>query len=117
MKHEYRELKIWQKARSLNLDIYNMTITFPKEEKYELASQMKRCSVSIVSNIAEGSAFDSASNFKRYLSIALGSLVELETQLFLASDIGYISLETLEVELDKTDHFKRMIISFAKSLN
>ena len=87
MKHEFRDLKIWQKARTLNKDIYKVSKTFPKEELYGLTSQIRRASISVPSNISEGSGYDSDAQFLRYLYIALGSLCEVETQLYLSSDI------------------------------
>jgi len=116
MKHEFRDLKIWQKARTLNKEIYKVSKTFPKEELYGLTSQIRRASISVPSNISEGSGYDSDAQFLRYLYIALGSLCEVETQLYLSSDIDYISTKQLELTLVKTDELKRMIIGYMKSL-
>jgi four helix bundle protein len=78
---DYRDLTAWQKAMDLVVHVYTATITFPKEELYGLTSQMRRAAVSIPSNIAEGQGRRTSNEeFNRYLSIALGSLCELETQ-------------------------------------
>ena len=117
MKHEYRNLKIWQSARQLNLSVQNLTSTFPKEEQFGLTSQLRRAAISIASNIGEGGAYQSNAQFSRFLSISLGSLCEVETQLFLALDSEYINEQNLNHILEKTDHLKRMIIAFMNGLN
>ena len=114
MKHEYRELKIWHKAREVNLLIYSMTESFPKQETYGLSSQMRRAAVSIVSNISEGSAFESDAQFLKYLFISLGSLCEVEAQSYLALDINYIQQDELDKVLKESDQLKRMLLSFMK---
>lgn len=117
MKHEFKELKIWQNARILNIDIYRLSGHFPKEEKFGLTSQIRRASVSIASNIAEGSGYQSDVMFVKYLNISLGSLCEVETQLYLAMDIGYLQTETIEPIIKQIESLKRMILSFRKRLN
>ncbi|MFZ2886444.1 MAG: four helix bundle protein [Minisyncoccia bacterium] len=97
----YRELIVWQKAMDLVEIIYRMTEQFPKSEMYGLTSQMRRCSVSIPSNIAEGSKRRTKADFKNFLSIALGSTAELETQLMLAKRIGFVD----SVAFSKADAF------------
>ena len=116
MEHEYRNLKIWEKARTLCNEVYMHTKQFPKQERYSLVNQMRRCSVSIASNISEGSGAGTDDNFKRYLNISTASICELETQLYISYDLKYISAEKLEMTISKTDELKRMIISFKKSL-
>ena len=86
----YRDLHVWQRSIDLSLNVYQMTRAFPKDEMYGLTSQMRRAGVSIPSNIAEGQAKRSLPEFQRYLSIALGSLAELDTQLILAVRLKYI---------------------------
>jgi four helix bundle protein len=85
----YRDLQIWQKAVDLAVHVYQITETFPKSEVYGLASQMRRAAVSVASNIAEGHSRSQA-ELSRFLSIARGSLAELETQLEIAQRIGYL---------------------------
>lgn len=91
--HNYHELKIWQESRKLVKDVYSLTSTFPKEEMYGLTSQIRRAAVSIPSNIAEGTGRSSDKEFYRFLDFAVGSLFELETQIILANDLGFISNE------------------------
>jgi four helix bundle protein len=83
-------LQLWQEGIALSREIYNVTAAFPKEEMYGLTSQMRRASISIPSNIAEGAARGSDKEFLQFIIIARGSLMELETQLILAREIGYI---------------------------
>ena len=116
MKHEYKDMKIWHKAREVNLLIYNLTANFPKEETYGLSSQMRRAAVSVVSNISEGSAFESDAQVLRYLYISLGSLCEVEAQTYLSLDVNYINKVELETVLKESDQLKRMILAFMKSL-
>ena len=85
----YRELKVWQKGMELARDTYMLTCSFPKGELYGLTSQMQRAAVSIPANIAEGHARDSTKEFLHHLSIARGSLAELETLLELAQSLEY----------------------------
>jgi four helix bundle protein len=86
----YQDLKPWQFSIDFAEQIYCITESFPKHELYQLSSQMQRAAVSIPSNIAEGHARESSREFLHYLSIALGSLAELETQLVLAQRRAYI---------------------------
>jgi len=116
MKHEYKELKIWNKARELNKMIYSMTDDFPKSETYSLSNQLRRASISIASNISEGSAYESAAMFSKYLNTSLGSLCEVETQIFLARDVDYINETKTNELINETDQLKRMLISFKSQL-
>lgn len=94
--NKYKDLKIWQKAVDLSVKVYEITRNFPKDEIYGLTSQMRRSSVSIAANIAEGSGRSSTKEFRQFLSIAYGSSCELETQLIIAERSRFISKETLE---------------------
>jgi four helix bundle protein len=87
----FKELIVWQKAYQFALNIYQETNGFPKSEIYGLTSQLRRCAVSIVSNIAEGYQRQHLGEYMRFLSISLGSCAEAETQLILAQDLNYIS--------------------------
>jgi len=110
----FRNLSVWSKRHSLTLKIYSLTKTFPKDEIIGLASQMRRCAYSIPSNIAEGCGRNSTPDFKRFLVIAAGSSSELEYQLFLSKDLGYIS-EVLFKELEsETIEIRKMLCSLAK---
>lgn len=86
----YKELIVWQKSYSLGLLIYKLTDNFPKKEDFSLTSQMRRCALSIPSNIAEGYRRGHRKEFVQFLQIAFGSASELETQMMFARDIGYI---------------------------
>jgi four helix bundle protein len=90
----YRDLTIWQKAMDLSVEIYRVTRDFPVSERYNLASQLKRASISIPANIAEGRTRTGRGEFRRSVSIARGSIAELETELELARRLGYVSNET-----------------------
>lgn len=93
---DFRNLAVWQKAHSMTLDVYRATEDFPKSELYGLTSQMRRCCISIGSNIAEGCGRVGEAEKARFLQIAAGSQSELEYQLILAKDLGYLSTETAE---------------------
>ena len=90
MKRKHHDLHVWQEAMLLVKDIYAVTKQFPREEIYALTSQMRRAAVSIPSNISEGAARTSKKEFLQFLSIARGSLSELETQVILTEDLGYL---------------------------
>ena len=105
----FRELVIWQKAMGVARKGYRLTATFPKEEKYELTSQLNRALVSIPSNISEGCSRSSDADFARFLEIAQGSAFEVETQLILASDFKYIKEELLSELLEELHYLQRQI--------
>lgn len=90
MKRKHHDLRVWQETRILVKDIYTVTKHFPREEIYALTGQMRRAAVSVPSNISEGAARTSKKEFLQFLSIARGSLSELETQVLLAGDLGYL---------------------------
>lgn len=99
---DYRELDVWIESRRLNKLVYQVSNDFPKEEVFGLTSQLRRSSVSVASNIAEGCGRSSDADIKRFLMIARGSLFETETQLFLALDLNYLSegqFESLQVQI------------------
>lgn len=104
---DFRKLLVWQKGHELVLHVYRVSRGFPREELFGLTSQMRRCAVSVPSNIAEGSGRGSDPDFARFLIIAMGSSSELEYQLLLARDLGYVeaeshrSIETLVKEVKK----------------
>lgn len=100
----------------LSRRMYSVTQSFPKEEQYGLISQMRRCAVSIPSNIAEGSQRSSDKEFANFILISRGSLAELETQLILAHDFGYIDGKEFELVLRDIDELSRMLHSFYSKL-
>ena len=93
---DYRKLRVWQAAHKLVLDVYRETRSFPKEEAYGLTAQVRRSAVSIPSNIAEGCGRRSDRDFSRFLAIAMGSAAELDYQLLLARDMGFLNTATYE---------------------
>jgi four helix bundle protein len=107
----YRDLQIWQKAVDLAVHVYQITETFPKSEVYGLASQMRRAAVSVASNIAEGHSRSQA-ELSHFLSIARGSLAELETQLEIAQRIGYLSQKGYSALSEETDSLGRQVNVF-----
>ena len=95
----FKDLTVWQKAYRLTLCIYKISTEFPKEEQYCLTAQIRRCAVSIPSNIAEGYARQYSKEYRQFLSLAYSSLAELETQFLLVKDIGYLNgINTQEIE-------------------
>ena len=94
--NNYKELIVWQKSMNLVEKVYNLTLMFPKEEKYGLTSQIQRSAVSIPSNISEGAGRNSNKEFRNFLGIANGSINELSTQLELSLRIGYLKVNELE---------------------
>lgn len=114
-RHNFKKMKIWQLGMEIAKTILNLTGTFPNHEKFGLKSQMDRCSISIPSNIAEGSSRTNKS-FRHFIDIALGSSFELQTQLLLAYHRQYISEEvTTDIE-NKIEEFQRMTMSFQNTL-
>ena len=114
--HNFRKLNIWTKSISFVSDIYKITNLFPKEEKFGLISQIQRASVSIPTNIAEGSAKSSNKDFSRFLEISLGSSFEVETELQVAVNLAYIDEASfLEIQ-NKLIELQKMISSFKDQL-
>ena len=99
----HHHLKAWQEAMALVKEIYRTTEHFPASERYGLVSQLRRAAVSVPSNIAEGAARESTKEFAQFLVVARGSLSELETQLLLARDLGYLPTSTVEPLLEKVE--------------
>jgi len=116
MLKNYKELKVWEKAYKLCLDIYTVTKRFPKEEIYGLTSQIRRSAVSIPSNIAEGYGRKTTSEYVRFLYIAYGSVCELETQTMLSGDLDYMNKEKLQELREELGDVERMLKAMIKSL-
>jgi four helix bundle protein len=112
----YRDLKVWQLAMTLAEVVYRHCANFPRHETYGLASQLQRAAISIPSNIAEGQARSSSKEFGHFLSIALGSLAELETQVILAQRLAYLSNEDAELILLQAEEIAKMLKGLQKSL-
>lgn len=112
----HHNLEVWKKALELVNCIYQLTIRFPNEEKFGLISQMRRCAISIPSNIAEGAARSTKKEFINYLHISQGSIAELETQLLIAQNLNFVEVNETERLLKGLDEISRMIIGLQKSL-
>ena len=116
MLKNYKELKVWQKSYQLCLEIYKITAKFPKDEKFGLTSQVRRAVVSVPSNIAEGYGRKTTADYIKSLYIAYGSNCELETQIMLGGDLGYIDSDILEGIKDDIHEVERMLKALIKSL-
>ncbi len=114
--HGYRELVVWQKAMHLVTEIYRATEVFPQSERFGLQSQIRRAVVSIPSNIAEGQGRDSNKEFVHHLSFAYGSLMEAETQLQIAVNLGYIETSRVERLLEDAAEIGRMLNGLSRSI-
>ena len=116
VKHNFKKLIIWKNSLELVFETYRMTKDFPSEEKFGLTSQLNRCSVSIPSNIAEGSSKSSEKHFKTFLETALGSAFEWETQIIIAKGLNYITEEKFNQLEKNINDIQKMISSFKDKL-
>ena len=105
----YRDLRVWQKAVDLSVECYRVSKRFPKDETYGLISQVRRASVSVAANIAEGHGRKHLGDYLHSLSVARGSLMELETHLVIAERLKFIEHGETESLLAKTDDVSRML--------
>ena len=112
--HRYKDLKVWQKAVELTKLIYEITSTFPVEEKFGLTNQIRRASVSIPSNIAEGDGRNSSKEFIQFIAIATGSCYEVETQLIIAIELKYI--KAAEESFKLIEEIQKMLFTFSTKL-
>jgi four helix bundle protein len=115
--NNYKELKIWQKSVDLAVRIYGVTKDFPKEEVYGLTSQLRRCAISVPSNIAEGAGRNTKKDFNKFLGISNGSTCELDTQLIIAQRINFIDALVLESLQSEITEIQKMNWSLKRSLN
>ena len=113
----FRNLLIWQKAMSLVAKTYLITHTFPKDEVFGLVAQIRRCSVSIPSNIAEGSGRETKKEFARFINIAVGSLYEFQTQLEIARNINYINETDFNNFYEDSRELEAMLTSFYRTIS
>lgn len=115
--NSFKELKVWQKGIELVTHTYSTSINFPKDENFGLCSQIRRCAISIPSNIAEGCGRNSDKELNNFLNIYLGSAFEFETQLIICKNLKFINdndFEFLEAEIK---HIQNMIIKLKSSIN
>ena len=112
----FKELKVWQKAIELVTNTYLKTQSFPKEEIYGLTSQIRRCAISIPSNIAEGCGRKTEKDFNNFLGISLGSAFEFETQLIICKNLDFIKIEDFTFLEAEIQHIQNMIIKLQGTL-
>ena len=113
---DFRQLKVWEKSHQLALAIYKATKQFSKEELYGLTSQIRRSSMSIPTNIAEGCGRNTDKEFARFLQIAMGSASETEYQLILARDLEFLTKDEHEKLHSEVEEVKRMLASLLKTI-
>ena len=112
----YQELIAWQKAMDLVEDVYRASRTFPREEIYALTSQIRRAAVSVPSNIAEGQGRRTTLDFLRHLSIAYGSLREVETQILIAGRLRYLNSATIDQVMRRAGEVGKLLNGLMNSL-
>jgi four helix bundle protein len=112
----YRDLKVWQRAIQMTLAIYRLSTDFPKEEMFGLTSQIRRAGVSVPSNIAEGYGRGSKGEYKQFLAMARGSNLEVQTQLFIATELGYGNCVQLNTTDDLSNEVGKMLNSLLAKL-
>ena len=115
--HNLKELKIWNKAIDLSVNVYKATANFPADERFGLTSQSRRSAVSIPSNIAEGAGRNSNKEFNNFLGIANGSSYELQTQLVISNKLNLLSNDLLDDLLKQIDEVQKMTFAFQKTLS
>lgn len=114
--HQFKNLEIWKRSRFFCSKIYDVTSNFPDNEKFGITNQLRRASVSIPSNIAEGSSRASNKEFLRFLEIAIGSAYEIETQLLISNDLEFLKFDSLEILLTELEGIIKMISKFRSTL-
>jgi len=112
----YKDLIVWQKSIPLVVLIYTITRGFPQEELYGLISQMRKSAISIPSNIAEGYGRRSSGDYQRFLNVSMGSLFELETQVLIASELGFVGEAAYADASAQIDEIERMLSALIEKL-
>ena len=115
-KHPHRNLEAWKQSMELVVEVYALTRGFPREEIYGLCSQMRRAAVSVPSNIAEGSADMTGKQFINFLTVAMGSLSELNTQIEISFRLGYIEKEPYVIINGRIDKCKALVFGLKRSI-
>ena len=113
----YRDLVVWQKSMELVSEIYRHTKSFPEDERYGLTLQLKRSSISLPSNMAEGYGRNSTQDYIRFLRIANGSLFELQTQLEIALNLGFLTDESFSLLFESSREIERMLSSLIRKIS
>ncbi len=114
---DFRELKVWQKAHQLVLEVYHHSKGFPPEERFGLTAHLRKTATSVPSNIAEGCGRDGDKELARFLNIAAGSASELDYQLLLARDLGYLASDDHRHIAGRVGEVRRMLYRFVESLS
>ena len=114
--HNYRELKVWQKAIEFCTDMYKATASFPNSELYGLTTQLKKATISIGSNIAEGAGRNTDKEFAQFLNYAYGSTSEVDTQLIIARNLEFLENEEFNVLQGKLNEIQKMLFSLKNQL-
>lgn len=114
--HRFKDLEIWKLSRKFCSDIYEVTTTFPETEKFGLTNQLRRASVSVPSNIAEGTSRKSNKDFSRFLEIAIGFMYEIETQLLISNDLKFLENKELRLLLQNLEAILKMTSKFKSTL-
>ena len=117
MSNSYRDLDVWNLGVELVTQIYRLTDDFPQNERYGLVSQLRRAAVSVPSNITEGQGRLTGGEFRHCLSIARGSLMEIETQLLISVNLGFVQRSKIEEFLDHCDRIRRMLYPLVLSIS
>jgi len=113
----YRDLQVWQKSMSLVTEIYKISKAFPRDEAYGLTSQMRRCAISIPSNMAEGYGRNSINEYLYFLRIATGSLYELQTQMEISMNLYYLNRDEFDKLYELSREIERMLSSLIRKLS
>ena len=114
--HNIKDLKIWNKSMDLAMRVYDLSAKFPTDERYGLISQIRRCAVSIPSNISEGAGRNSNKEFLQFLGIANGSSYELQTQLVITERLGFVDTKICNELLESIDELQKMNFNLQKSI-
>ncbi|MCH7397747.1 four helix bundle protein [Belliella sp. DSM 107340] len=109
--HNYKELNVWKRGIKLTVQVYKISQSFPSDERFGLISQIRRSAVSVPSNVAEGAGRRTNGEFANFLGIAHGSICELETQLYVAFELGYIESEKFQVVTIELTEIQKMLYS------
>lgn len=115
--HNFQKLEVWIVSMELTTEIYNYTKSFPVQEQFGLISQMRRCSISIPSNIAEGAGRKTNKEFVHFLSVANGSAYELQTQIIVSKNIGFINDEEKDILLNSLISVQKMIYTLIQKFS